>query len=143
MDDTTAATGTGESLDSVVRKYAAIWIWSILCAAVAGLFVGSGNGLLMLSGWRFGTGNLMDAQQAIAFVASLLVSVGELVAMWYLYQFFSRCLLPLLFSGMDPADPEIGPRVLRRAFGSVLCALAVQVAGGIAGFLLRLSLGVR
>jgi hypothetical protein len=144
MDDTTGATVTVESLDSVVRKYATIWIWSILCATVAGLFVGSGSGLLMLSGaWRFGTGNLVDAQQAIAFISSLLVLLAELAAMWYLYQFLSRCLLPILFSGMDPADPDVGPFVLRRAFAAVLCALAAQVAGCIAGFLLKLSLGIR
>jgi len=144
MDDTTGATVTVESLDSVVRKCATIWIWSILCATVAGLFVGSGSGVLMLSGaWRFGPGNLVDAQQAILFVSSLLVLLAELAAMWYLYQFLTRCLLPILFSGIDPADPGFGPFALRRAFAAILCALVAQVAGSVVGFLFKLSLGIR
>ena len=144
MEDSAPATGTTESLDSVVRKYASIWVWSILCATVAAQFVGSHSIALTLAGpWRLGTGNVFDAQQVVAFVASLLVLIAELVAMWYLYRFLGDCLLPLLFPGTDTAEPSAGPRALRGAFVAVLCGLAVQVAGCIIGFLFKVQFGIR
>jgi len=144
MDESTAASANVESLDSVVRKYATIWVWSILCATVAALFVSSGGSALMLAGpWRFGTGNVFDAQQIVVFIASILVLIAELVAVGYLYRFLSLCLLPLLFSGVDPAASGVGPRALRGALAAVLCGFAVQVVGSIAGFLLKVQFGGR
>ena len=49
MDDHTAATGGAESLDSVVRKYSTIWIWSILCATAGARLIGLGASVLMVS----------------------------------------------------------------------------------------------
>jgi len=140
MDDQAAAAGATESSESRARKYGTIWVWSILCLTIAWLSYGSGTALLMMAGGgRFGTGDLLSAEMAISFIASVLVLLALLVAMWHLYLFLSRCLLPLLFSGTDPAADCTGARTLRRAFASLLCALAVQVAGCIVGFLLKLA----
>jgi hypothetical protein len=139
MEDHTAATGGADAWDTIIRKYATIWIWSILCATVGTRLFGASSGALLLAGpLRFGTGNMVDAQQVTAFFASFLSLTAELVALWYLYLFFRACLLPLLFSGADPAASEDGPRFLRGAFVAILCGLAAPVAGSILGFFLRL-----
>jgi len=144
MDDTTAAAGAGDNSESLARKYGTIWVWSILCVTIAGLSYGSGTSLLTLAaGTRFGTGSLPDAEETIAFTASILVLLALVVAMWHLYQFLSRCVLPLLFTGTDPTSVSIEARTLRRAFASLLCASGLQLAGCIVGYLLRLYLGVR
>ncbi|MFY9727623.1 MAG: hypothetical protein WAJ87_19155 [Bryobacteraceae bacterium] len=142
MDDHTAATGGAESLDSVVRKYSTIWIWSILCATAGARLIGLGASVLMVSTpLRFGTGNMVDAIQVTAFITSFLSLIAQLVSLWYLYLFFSGCLLPLLFSGTDPADSSGGARFLRGAFVAILCGLAAPIAGSLVGFLLQTSVG--
>jgi len=144
MDDTSEAKGPVETLNPVVRKLAIIWVWSVLCVSGAELLYRCGSGLLLLPGGvRFGTGSVVDALQAIAFVVSVLVLLAMLVSMCYLYQFLSRCLLPLLFPDVSPGSADAGPRSLRRAFAAFLCALAVEVAGCAAGVLVRLFFGVR
>jgi len=140
MEDHTAATGGADAWDTIVRKYATIWIWSILCATVAARLVGSSSGVLLAgSPLRFGTGNMIDAQQTILFFTVFLSLVAELVAVWYLYQFLSECLLPLLFSGIDPAADGSGAPLLRRAFAAILCGVFAQVAGSVVAFLLKLA----
>jgi len=140
MEDHTAAAGGADAWDTIVRKYATIWIWSILCATVAARLVGSSGGVLLTGGMlRFGTGNLFDAQQTITFVTLLLSLIAELMAVWYLYQFLSECLLPLLFSGIDPAADGSGAILLRRAFAAILCGVFAQVAGSVVAFSLKLA----
>ena len=123
-----------DALDSILKKYGKIWIWSILSAAVAALSVRSVNALNMVQL------PLLNAREYFFFsLGVLLPSAATLVSVWYLLQFLRHHILPILFATPPSPEPglytddELGPppdgaRLLYRAFGAVVIAMASELA---------------
>ena len=140
-----------EALDSILKKYGKIWIWSILSAAVAALSVRSVNALNMvvlpLLNARgvppfppFSSAERSAAPEYFFFsLGVLLPSAATLASVWYLLQFLRHHILPILFAAPPSPEPglytddELGPppdgaRLLYRAFGAVVIAMASELA---------------
>lgn len=140
-----------DAFDSILKKYGKIWIWSIFSAAVAALSVRSVNALNMvqlpLLNARgappfppFPSSALSAAPAHFFFsLGVLLPSAATLVSVWYLFQFLRHHILPILFAAPASPEPglytddELGPppdgaRLLYRAFGAVVIAIASELA---------------
>jgi hypothetical protein len=140
------------TLDSVLRKYGKIWIWSILSAAIAALSMRTMGAVLQIftvnmqfngrNGFGFPTGFML---------LGLLPSTAEVFALYYLLQFLRHHLLPILFprhAATDPgftltgapagavvlAEPQEdtgipdGASILFRAFAATVIAVGLEVA---------------
>ncbi len=130
-----------DSLDSVLRKYGKIWIWSILSAAVAALSVRAVSNLGVMQTYALGNyGGRLQMGGSLFFysVAVLVPSIGTLASVWYLLLFLRHHIVPILFpewssaegaSDVDtiPPAPPDGGRLLYRAFGAVVFAMASEV----------------
>jgi hypothetical protein len=97
-----------ETLDSVLRKYGKIWIWSILCTAAAaftvrGLSAGLGLQLSMMNN----ASSHLPASTLFPALTMLVGPAAALVAVWYLLQFLHHHILPILF---PPPSTFVVPR---------------------------------
>jgi hypothetical protein len=158
-----------ENLDSVLRKYGKIWIWSILSAAIAAFSVRSASGLIQVSNMLTFGGNQRIQYPAVPMVAFVLIQTGaSLFSVYCLLQFLRYHVLPILFPPAPAAaaeaytltgTPEAGPSgdeastgeaapaaavpdggaLLYRAFAAVVIAVAADVAAGVGGALMTLG----
>ena len=158
-----------ENLDSVLRKYGKIWIWSILSAAIAAFSVRSISGLLQVSSLLNYSGNPRIQYPAAPMIVFALIQTGAtLFSVYCLLQFLRYHVLPILFppapaaaaeaytlTGSSAAGPpgaeastvEAAPAeavpdggvLLYRAFAAVVIALAADVAAGVGGALMSLG----
>ena len=148
-------------------RYPAIWIWSLLTAAVIVLFTASGVGLVAgplvapsrgLAGLNLGT--IMN----FAWLASVLVRGSLVVAFLFLLRFLRNHILPSMFSSHpaipiatftttgapagepppaeEPATPDDveGARLLWHAGVAIAVALAIPIITGIFAGLFALAL---
>ena len=143
------ANSVPETLDSVLRKYGKIWIWSILSAAVAALSTRS------LSSVSFAASSLANFPVRSQFTSSFLFlsltaivpSTCTLVAVWYLLLFLRHHIVPILFppSSHEEATEAAalsvsrsdGGRLLWHAFAAVVLALAADIAIALLSFIYR------
>lgn len=89
-----------ENLDAVLRKYAKIWIWSILSAAVAALSVRTlGNiSILAFQGMAGAMGGPRINRWALLLMFwAFIPPLGTLAAVYFLLQFLRHHILPILF----------------------------------------------
>jgi hypothetical protein len=138
-----------DNLDSVLRKYGKIWIWSILSSAVAALSVRSLSSATIQYGTLNNSGRGQMAAQLFFLTLSYLVpAVATAASVWYLFEFLRHHILPILFPPppptempaevySEPADPPDGAALLTRAFACVLIAMAVEVAIALASVIYR------
>jgi hypothetical protein len=151
MPDTLTLSGP---LDSVLRKYGKIWIWSILSAAAGGLSLRSLSavGYLQVSSFSNFNMNGAHSQAAASMVFSALALAGPplatLVSVWYLLQFLRHHILPILFPPPPPSEqpaevyvepdaPPDGARLLYGAFAAMVVAMALEVAITLASLIYR------
>lgn len=158
-----------ENLDSVLRKYGKIWIWSVLSAAIAAFSVRSMNGLVQVSS-LLGFGRNQPIQfPAVPMVLFALIQTGAtLFSVYCLLQFLRYHLLPILFppapaaaaeaytltgssadgpSGDEASTVEAAPAeaipdggvLLYRAFAAVVIGIAADVAADVGGALMTLG----
>jgi hypothetical protein len=139
-----------DTLDSVLRKYGKIWIWSILAATVAGL---SPRLIANFSVMQFNAFNGSGAHSQIAAsffflsLAAVVPSLATLVSVWYLLLFLKNHIIPILFpappstepsSGADvPPDVPGGPMLLYRAFAAVVIAIAADLVIALSSIIYR------
>jgi hypothetical protein len=156
-----------ENLDSVLRKYGKIWIWSILSAAIAALSMRSFAGVtaVQFAGLPVPRGGSAASTSvpllAFAYLASPLATVA---ALYYLLQFLRHHLLPILFpkpaarsesftlTGAPAAGGAAGPessvavvsdsvpdgaQLLFRAFVAIVIGVAAEPAVLLAALLYR------
>ncbi|HWB86614.1 MAG TPA: hypothetical protein VG675_20895 [Bryobacteraceae bacterium] len=138
MEDRTAL-GTAKTLEWRGGKYGVLWVWSILSLIVVYLSYSFGETFLFQGGGtRFRADNLLTVEQTIGFVTSVLVLIALLAAMFCLYRLLSQCILPAFFEDKDLSELRPSAPILRRAFAALLAGAALQVAGCITGYLLKL-----
>ncbi len=140
-----------DTLDSVLKKYGKIWIWSILAAAVAALsarFVGVAS--LQYSS-LISPGRPQIAVSFFFFTIAFIVpAAATLVSVWYLLLFLKHHVVPILFPPTPPTEPGVyadtaigpppdGARLLVRAFAAVVVVIASEVATGIIALIYRLA----
>jgi hypothetical protein len=124
MEDSSASQPV-ETFDSTLRKYARIWVWSILSsAAVAQVTMGTMGAFVRVNGRGSSAGvvNLFFA------LLSFMSPAAALVSVYYLLRFLRGHVLPVLFPLSGAHDDADGARLLYLAFANVVLGLAVQVS---------------
>ena len=109
-----------DNLDSILRKYGKIWIWSILSAAVAALSVRalSGGSLLQFTAFTTFSGLRANGWSAWPSLLLLVPSFATLASVYYLLCFLQYHILPILFpeSSPRPAAPAPQPAPVPQSF---------------------------
>ena len=105
-----------DNLDSVLRKYGKIWIWSILSAAVAALslrYFAVGNILQLPALSGFATSPRATHWSIFWGLLAFVPSLGTLASVYYLFQFLRYHILPILFperrASLGAPTPESAP----------------------------------
>jgi hypothetical protein len=138
-----------ETLDSVLRKYGKIWIWSILVAAAGGLTVRSlGNvGLIQWNAFPHGSSGTAAMYSFVA-LAVVVPQLASVISVWYLLLFLRHHILPTLFPSAPTREPGIytdeelavppdGAQLLYRAFCAVVIAVAAECSIAFLSFVYR------
>jgi hypothetical protein len=104
------------NLDMLLRKYIAVWLWSILFGGTTGLTY---TLISYSSGDHWGhLGLVLGAMTACGIYVLLL-------AWFYLYIYLKNHLIPVVVMGKDIEDPsflERGGRILTRAYMLMIIA---------------------
>jgi hypothetical protein len=137
-----------DRLDSVLRKYGKIWIWSILSAAVAALSMRSlaTAGVLQMNAFNvYGGHSQTNASFIFLWLVTIAPAIATLVSVCYLLLFLRHHILPILFPP-PPAEPFLdiapdtipdGARLLYRAFAAVVVAMGLEIAISLASIIFR------
>ncbi len=138
-----------ETLDSVLKKYGKIWIWSILATAVAALSARSyGTASLQFANYNNPGRTQLGASYFFLALMAVAPWVATLVSVWYLFLFLRHHVLPILFPATPPTEPGVyadtgigeppdGARLLARAFAAVLASMALEIAMVLLAFIYR------
>lgn len=135
-----------DTLDSVLRKYARIWIWSILLAAVATLSTRSLSTVSFNALANFGVRSRASELLFLS-LRAIVPSTCTLAAVWYLLLFLRHHIVPILF---PPSSHEgetegatlsvsrsDGGRLLWHAFALMVLAVAADIAIALLSFASR------
>jgi hypothetical protein len=140
-----------DTLDSVLRKYGKIWIWSILSAAVAALSTRGFSGVSFALSSLANSGVRSELTSSLLFLSlvAIVPSACTLVAVWYLLLFLRHHIVPVLFppssheEATEADAPSVswsdGGRLLWHAFAAVVLALAADLAVALLSFIYRQS----
>jgi hypothetical protein len=155
-----------ENLDSVLRKYGKIWIWSILSAAVAALSVRTLNNTSILAFQSMAGaigGPRNNLWTPLVMFWAFVPSIGTLAAVCFLLKFLRHHILPILFPPSPAAAPAHteaftlagasaeavsapteaaqdvpnGANLLYGAFASIVVALALEAVGVLGSIVYR------
>ena len=141
------------TLDSVLRKYGKIWIWSILLAAISAFSIRSFASLGAAPYSTFPNRPSLDLGQILNLIVVLIPAIAVVFSMYYMLLFFRYHVLPVLFAPEPAAQPTEespaetepafvppdGAILLYRAFAAMVIAIALEIAAMVIIRILRLS----
>jgi hypothetical protein len=118
--DMSASNLQGSSWDALLRKYAYVWIWSVLVGSVTSV----GFSFFGFSGGRWGAMGTGLIAFTFFGAASVLVSLAALS------KFFSGYLLPIFFGDTEVTTEESlrAALLLRRSFRYLVFAVLIKFA---------------
>ena len=115
-------------VDSVLRKYAKVWIWSVLITISAGLLYRvSANYGMWISNTQ-NSGSRPDIYLRISAVATAIGAIAVFLALYWLLKFLSDELLPIFFAYDPPSRAAGSGELLVRAFGALVVGSGVEAA---------------
>ena len=125
------STDLDQRIDRVLNKYVAVWLWSILFGSASAVAY-----TLVIFRPRDGWGPLTPVILALLVLSGL----ATLVALWFLYRYFVRFLIPIFFSGAPPThEVPRGAPPLRAAvlclFFALACRFLIALSQSVAEYL--------
>ena len=129
MDDGISPETPADRLDTVLKKYGKLWLWSILLTFAATFLLLSISSMSMLLMNNRSGGVFSDTVMWVPAIAAGIEGLAIVLSIFWLFLFMIGELLPMFFAVEQKPSVTDGAQLLYRAFGSLLVGLAAQAAG--------------